>query len=258
MKNNGLLPLILFLALAACSRPTPAPQVTSTTVPTPTATALPLARQVKLAQSTIQDEGKKPDYVLKADVPVLQGSSDPRVQTFNIATITLVQKEIDGFKTNVSQLPAEPISGGSSFDMTFETVSPPGNLLSLLFTAYIYSDGAAHPYSYSVTYTYDLEKGAPVSLEQLFLPDSGYLNVIATWCRAELSKRDIGFLDYGTQGADPLADNYRNWNVTPDGLRITFDPYQVAPYVFGSQTVTVPYDALQDVIDPDGPLGGYQ
>ncbi len=38
---------------------------------------------------------------------------------------------------------------------------------------------------------------------------------------------------------------------------ITFDEYQVADYSAGQQAVTVPYSALKDLIDPQGPLGKY-
>jgi hypothetical protein len=50
------------------------------------------------------------------------------------------------------------------------------------------------------------------------------------------------------------VENYRNWNITPDGLMITFDEYQVAPYAAGPQTVTVPYSELRGLINPEGVL----
>lgn len=241
---------MLLLVLTACSLPAPAATLT--------ATPLPLYRQVTLDKSAIEDQGKKPDYILKADVPVLKGVDDPRVRVFNAAMAALVMAEIDSFKSNVATLPAEPISAGSSFDMTFTLVSPPGDILSLNFGVYVYSDGAAHPFGYAVTYTYDLERGEQVSLEQLFRPGSDYLGLIATWCRDDLTQRNVGFLEYGTQGVDPLPENFRNWNITPAGLMITFDPYQVAPYASGPQVVTIPYDALKSVIDPEGPLGNVE
>ena len=89
---------------------------------------------------------------------------------------------------------------------------------------------------------------------ELFPADTDYLAAISRYCIAELSKRDIGFYGGFQQGAEPTPDNYRNWNITSDGLLINFDEYQVAPYAAGPQTVTVPYSALSAFINPDGPL----
>ncbi|MFO7584726.1 MAG: DUF3298 domain-containing protein, partial [Anaerolineales bacterium] len=47
-------------------------------------------------------------------------------------------------------------------------------------------------------------------------------------------------------GAEPLPENYRNWNLTYEGLLITFDEYQVAPYAAGMQQVLVPFDVLEN------------
>jgi hypothetical protein len=70
-----------------------------------------------------------------------------------------------------------------------------------------------------------------------------------------LSKQP-GFDEPFSDGAKPMPENYDNWNITPDGLLITFDMYQVAPGASGPLQVLVPYAQLQGVIDPQGPLAG--
>ena len=92
-----------------------------------------------------------------------------------------------------------------------------------------------------------------MALNQLFLPNSNYLQVIADYCKAELRKREIGFDDQ-QQGADPVPENYAIWNLSTDGLVITFNEDQVAAYAAGSQMVTIPYAALKAVIDSQGPI----
>ena len=155
----------------------------------------------------------------------------------------------------IGNLPATPISAGSFLENSYEVVSPPGNLISLKFEFYTYADGAAHPYSYTLTYTYNLQTGQEIAFEQLFLPGSNYLELIASYCKNELSAREIGFDATFITGADPTPENYHNWNITPTGLLISFDPYQVAAYAAGPQTVTIPYAELSGLIDPGGPLG---
>jgi hypothetical protein len=56
------------------------------------------------------------------------------------------------------------------------------------------------------------------------------------------------------EGATPTEENYRSWNVASDGILITFDPYQIAPYAVGQQSVMVPYTVLKDVIQNDSPI----
>ena len=65
-----------------------------------------------------------------------------------------------------------------------------------------------------------LESGQEVQLAALFEPGSDYLKVISDYCIAELNKRDIGAW---LEGAAPIPENYRVWNITTEGLIITFN-----------------------------------
>jgi hypothetical protein len=55
-------------------------------------------------------------------------------------------------------------------------------------------------------------------------------------------------------GADPLSENYQRWNISNEGLTITFDAYQVAAYAAGPQIVVIPFSALQSIINPQSAL----
>jgi hypothetical protein len=99
-----------------------------------------------------------------------------------------------------------------------------------------------------------LKRGRVLKLEDLFRPDSGYLKAVAERAVAELLKLDLGDDEWIRRGAGPGARNYACWNFTPEGLQITFDVYQVAPYSAGRQEVVIPYAALTPFAKPDGPL----
>jgi len=58
-----------------------------------------------------------------------------------------------------------------------------------------------------------------------------------------------------TQGASPSMENFSTWSISNDNINIIFNPYQVAPYVFGIQTVSIPLSSMLKMIDPKGPLG---
>ncbi len=233
--------------------PTPAPP---SATPRPTETAVPLYEQVNLNAIPAQEQGQLYGYSIKTETPVLVGSDDPRVKNFNDEMQAIVKKAVDDFKKNLANLAPTPLSSASYLEMHFNLVSPPGNLISIKFDTQTYYTGAAHPSDASVTATYDLEAGRDLSLADLFVPDADYLTPIARFCTDQLSTRDISFQGFEL-GATATPQNYRNWNITSDGLMITFDEYQVAPYAAGPQTVVIPYNDLAQIIEPDGPLAPY-
>ena len=243
-------------ALAPAATPTsPAAAPTSPAAPTPA--PVPLFQQVSLTTTPSEEDSQSPVYKITTQTPALTGSDDARVKNFNAEMTALVTQAIADFKKNVTDMNLAPVSEGSSFDVKYELLSPPGNIFSLKFDMEGYVSGAAHPYHMSQTVNYDLEHGTDLTLDGLFLPNSAFLQTISTYCAAQLKTRDIGFDAGFSQGADPTADNYRNWNITADGLLITFDEYQVAAYAAGPQIVTIPYSELKALIDPQGPLAKF-
>jgi hypothetical protein len=271
-----LLMASMTILLAACSTtapvtpsveaPTSIPTILPTQAPTPseipTATAaLPLAGQVTLVASTAKESGKAPDYTLQTQIPVLQSSTqgnDPRIKKFNDEVGALIQVAIDQFRKDLAGQPAIPIAGGSFFDVRYVLISPPGSkIISLQIKTEGMSDGAAHPYHITLSFNYDIETGEQISLNQLFLHGVNPLQTIADYCKSELAKRDIGFEGFAA-GADPTPENYAVWSLSADGLVILFNEYQVTAYAAGPQSVTIPFEKLDKIIDPAGVLAGWK
>ncbi len=240
-------------ATEALTAPTLNPTIDAST---PTFTPIPVFSVLNLVSNLTEESGTSPDYTIKAQTPFFQGSEDQRVTNFNNEMTLLTQEEIARFRDNLMQVQPVPGSTGSFYDQTYKLLSPPGDLVSMKFQVMIYLQGAAHPGTHMRTVTYDLDAGSDVRMEQLFLPGSNYLEKIANYCIAQLSSRNIGF-EPNSNGAQPLPENYGNWNITADGLLITFDEYQVAAYAAGPQEVSVPYSELQSIIDPHGRLAGF-
>lgn len=252
--------LIVSLALSvilACNGLVPAPVPTATIVPSTvpaTETSAPLiSQQVTLVSQSAEESNQTPPFTIKVQVPQLAGSDDPRVTAFNQRLNELITKEVDTWRQSFLENTVPTVTNGSFLEVTPTLISQVGDLWSFKIDFHFYSDGAAHPGTYSITLNYDLEQGRELALDELFLPNSNYLEAIANYCKAELSKQpffDVPFSD----GANPTPENYRNWNITTAGLMITFDEYQVAPYAAGPQVVQVPIDAFRQLIDPNGPL----
>lgn len=253
----------VILTVTACAGlftpvPSPMPSLVppSATAVLPTETLIPLYQQVKLNTSSWEEQGQSFGYKITVQVPVLVGSNDPRVLRFNAEMTSLVNKAVADFKQNLANLPPTPYSNASTFDLRYNLVSPPGNILSIKFDIHTYYTGAAHPAGVSQTVNFDLQQGKDLNLGDLFVADADYLAPISKYCIDQLSGRDIGF-DGFELGATATPENYRNWNITADGLMITFDEYQVAPYAAGPQTVVIPYNQLNQFIEPRSPLAVY-
>lgn len=259
-KRTFIFISILLLTLLACNATFNVGTPTSTSIPpTPTlaATSVPLiSQQVTLISVPFNETNPGPGfptYTLTAQTPKLTGSDDPRVVALNQRLSDLVVKEVETWRQSFQQLQVTSNSTGSYLDLKYTLISQIGDLWSFKFDSSFYADSAAHPGLNSMTLNYDLGQGQELALGDLFLPNTNYLDTISNYAVAELSKQqffDGPFVD----GAKPTPENYRNWNITPDGLLITFDTYQVGPGAAGPQKVNVPYSELKSVINPQGPL----
>jgi hypothetical protein len=61
-----------------------------------------------------------------------------------------------------------------------------------------------------------------------------------------------------SDGARPTPENYAVWNVSAEGVVITFNEAQVAAYAAGPQEVVIPFATLKDIFDPQGPLNTFK
>ena len=255
-KTSLLMSFILVVTSACGALPAPAtPTAAPTSTSAPTATSVPFCQQVTVSTTNFSDSGKSPDYTITAQIPTIK-NSDSRATAFTTEMQNFVQGLIADFKKNMASMGPPPIQATSSFDVRYQVVSPPGDILSINYQTEGYIAGMAHPYHLIYTFNYDLEAGKDIALSDLFLPNTDYLGALSKYCASQLNTRNINFQEF-SQGADPTPANYKNWNITSDGLMITFDEYQVAAYVAGPQTVTVPYSELKSLIDPNGALGPF-
>jgi hypothetical protein len=252
----GIIALCLLACNATFSVAFPTPTVVVTT-PMLVPTSAPLiSQQVTLVSVPFNETNPGnnfPTYTITSQMPQMTGSDDPRVVAFNQRLNELVTKEVNTWRQSFQQLPVTPNSTGSSLDLKYTAISQMGDLWSFKFDSLFYSDSAAHPGLNSMTLNYDLGQGRELVLSDLFLPNTNYLETISNYCVAELSKQQF-FDGPFVEGAKPTPENYRNWNITPDGLMITFDTYQVGPGAAGPQQVNVPYGELTSMMNPQGPL----
>ncbi len=261
MKRRAamLLLLVAFSALACAAparlrigpRATPTPAASPMPLPSPT--PQPTAGPVSLVEHGVDESNPASAYNIAARFPylpiVVSGA-----EVFNTAMQQYEDEVLDGFRQNAAQANQAPLEASDSYLQTrTDVLYNQGNLLSLRVWVEFYTKGAAHPGRFARTFTFDLQARKMLALEDLFLPGAGYLPALAAFCQAEILARSPAFWPDGAS-ADPA--NYRNWNLTENGLLITFDEYQVAPYAAGPQEVMVPFKALEGLLDPQGAAQG--
>jgi hypothetical protein len=219
---------------------------------------------VDLVAKQIKESNKKLMYEIDARYPQLTGGSNPNFEKFNSVVRAPVLKEVAGFKKAMApeegEEPRPEGSMGSDLNVSYDVALAQDDLISVGYSIGSYYQGAAHPNTVSDAVNYDLKNGKPLKLADLFKPGAKFLQAIADYCIADLKKqgKDKGLLDEEIQnGAAANAKNYRSWTITKKGLGISFDAYQVGPYAAGPQYVLVPYSALKDVINPEGPVGQF-
>lgn len=255
-RKSILIASFITLFLLACNAtftvgyPTPS-KLPPTQIPT--ATPVPLSQQVTLVSQPYIETNQDPVFTITSQTPQLSGNTDPRVQAFNEKLDDLVQNEVAMFRQEFIKNPVLELSTSSFLEVTYALISQYDDVWSFKFDFFFYNNGAAHPGNYSITLNYDLAQNKELALGDLFLPNSNYLEVISNYSISELRKQPYSDV-FTMEGAKPTLENYRNWNITPEGLMVTFDTYQVAPGAAGLQVVVVPYDQLQAVIDRQGVL----
>jgi hypothetical protein len=251
--------MILLLLTLACNATFNVGYPTPTVEPPtaiPTNTSIPISEELTLVSQPYIESNQDPVFTITAQIPQLSGSGDPRVQVFNQRLDGLVQKEIAVFRQEFTRGPIIEATTNSFLEVTYDMVSQYADIWSMKFFYSFYNNGAAHPGNFSQTINYDLGSGSELALGDLFLPGSNYLETISNYCIADLRKQPF-FDGTSSTGAVPTLENYRNWNIAPEGLIITFDSYQVAPGAAGPQIVLVPYGQIQNMIDPQGALGKF-
>ena len=218
---------------------------------------------VELVSKQIKETDKKLMFEVSAHYPQLNGGNNPNFEKFNQTARGLVTKKVAGFKKDMAPVEGEEArpegSMGSHLNVAYTLILAQDDLISVKFDVGSYYQGAAHPNSYSDVINYDLKNGKQLKLSDLFKPGANYLQAIANYSVADLKKQtDKGLTPEEIEkGAAPVAKNYQSWNLMKTGIGVTFDAYQVGPYAAGPQFVTVPYSALKDMINPEGPIAQF-
>ncbi len=191
----------------------------------------------------VRDEGGNP--VISISYPSVGSKeidSDIRQWVTGIAT-AFEQSCSNGSFAAGSSLDGDrpPFELWGSYSVT--APSPAG--LSITFEVWTYT-GGAHGNLDVMTLNYSLLTGQRLGLVDLFEDPDMALNLMSAWSYKELSRRLGGMRQEQMlrTGLTPVPENFASLTLTPQGVRINFQPYQVAPWAAGAQKVDMPLDQL--------------
>lgn len=224
------------------------------------------AQTLNVTYSTITKSDATLNYTINATYPQVNFGPDALMgvrgiaQGINMSIDTMVNQIIQSFTNEVSKMPDKTVNGiGSSLGITSQASVVNGMLLTGQLTEFNNITGMVHPLTTIHTFNFTGDGQGPLPLSSLFKPDSDYLNYISTNAIQQLTAyaQKEGYTninDMILKGAAADAKNFQEWNINNDNLVITFNPYQVAPYVFGVQTISIPLSNMLSMMDPKGPL----
>ena len=138
----------------------------------------------------------------------------------------------------VALLPYGSVFG--SYEIDFDE----GPLLSVTLTYSGYRFPMAHPMHHARSLTFDLHTGRLLTLDDLFTGD--YLAALSGHIAAQIAATDLPLLR-PFDGIDASAD----FRLTPEGVVIYFQLYDLAPYAWGFPQFLIPYaDVAEFIADP--------
>lgn len=253
MKTIPLLILIALLCIVAGAswffffRPQE-PVTPIDTTPTPT-------------EATVSDHGQF--YDIDATYPAKTPLTENDAAAVALMR-TFIETSATEFKTqgNFAHMTPEEVSWYAdgrkqALDITYKAYAS-AHTISYVFQIYADTLGA-HPNTYYRTFTFDMTTGAPLELSALFTDGAPYLETLSTIARKELppvlaersnisvNEVDMEYLESGTL---PVATNFQFFYLDGTTLVIIFPPYQIGPYVLGTQELRVPTGSIATILKP--------
>ncbi len=216
--------------------------------------------ETSLAYLTInkQDTSETPSFSIDVEYPEFKGLGYSGDNALNALVATSAEREIDSFKKDASRVSSPPGASSSTLSVHYEVREASEAFVSVVFETSAYISGAAHPNDFISTFNYRPDTGKTVSIGDLFVRGKDYLGVLGPMAREKLlgdpQLAGVVTSPWLEQGTAPKLDNFSAFSLTPQGLTLYFNPYQVAAYAAGVLSVTIPFSELRGIADPAGAI----
>ena len=224
--------------------------------------ALYISQHLEIIPAIQHEEDKKMHYAIDVEFPQIKGAPlTMQAKQFNHLINSMVQESVHQFKnyvkadaTHMKTLPVSLRHNTMRIDYDVDLVKPEKHtFISVRLSIEGMQAGRALPYHTYKVLNFDLQQGKELTLNDIFKPGAKYLTLFAKYSHHTLLKtlHDKWMISRGTT---PTAKNYQFWNIQSDGILITFNEYQVAPYAKGAQEVAIPFHVLKPLMSSRTPI----
>lgn len=202
---------------------------------------------------------EKPKIVISAIYPRIDGFLNADIaDQFNQLVTDIIQFEVADFKYKVigqkhvqAMMPPTKVKNNLFIDYNASYIqSGNENLLSIRFSLQGTISGIA-PFHYHRVLNYNLSTNQLLGLSDLFNPEIDYLTFLANYAQTALSRHSSKTII--SEGA-ARSEDFKNWNLKPNGLQFTFDELQSAPKDLGTQNIIIPYSSLKPISFHESPI----
>ena len=184
--------------------------------------------------------------------PVIEPAT-PKQADWNHAARAIVSarrtraiRELKQCQTNGADLPAS-MRGNLKVIVDWRIAAANAHLITLRFHHLEYC-GGAHPLAGFEDWSWSLATGTLLASSEVFQASSRWQKPVIALAKERLLKLE----DFSTysgdnmiSGADTIVRSTNQWQPNRDGLRLQFQQYQVAAYVFGMLSITIPWSELK-------------
>jgi len=231
--------------------PTPS-ETRATYTPGPTA-SLPSARPT-IVNSPISEKDPNGAWVVYITYPAFVAGTTPWADAMDAEILDDLQVRVAQFE----QGPASDRQAGGkvhTLNGSFVTDLLTPTLASFTLT-FVDDTTPGYPATTVQTFNYDLGTGQQISFGDLFIDSQTALAVMSLQAPLLLESQLGAAYDDAivSDGTAATLSNYRNWALTPTGLKATFAQAQVAAASEGLKSVVVPWEALKPVMVQTGPV----
>jgi len=274
-----LIAVLAVIALAACGRQSESDVSSSAAAATSAANAstpvIPPPAPASASMANLPgDHATTRHYRLSIDLPTLPANEKPLADALRTTADHAKRDFLDALP-DPKQMP-EFADRQFEMQLRFEVAANTPAFTSVRETG-MQDTGGAHPIPVEAAFVFDRKAGKLIALDDLFTDPDAARTALANFAHDTLLKKFMAnapksgngspeaIRDWKANmtqmlgdGTKPTRVNYSVFAVragtTPDaaspGLTLIFPPYQVAPYVYGTQTVDVPARVFARFLKP--------
>lgn len=272
-----LITLLAAVALAACQQQpasdtsaTPAPETSAASTSAPV-----IAPAAKAGSSALPgDHAVTKHYKIDITMPTLPADEKPLTNALRTTADNAKSQFLQALPDS-EQLP-EFANRQFELLLDFKVVANTAAFTSVRETGE-QDTGGAHPIPVQAAFVFDRKAGKVITLDDLFTNPDAARKALANYAHDTLLKKFMAdapkpgegspealrewksnMLQMLDEGTKPTSVNYTvfmvpagsNAKAACPGITLIFPPYQVAPYVYGTQTVDVPASVFAKFLKP--------